>query len=167
MTTVRIGFRVFDGINEYTEERDFEALDGIQEDVDGCMESAVDSFCEEFPDSTYEEEWYVCEYDDDYADPASFDDLNDYAEYVELCDRLGEGYRMRYDDLGELSERDFDNSYNGCWDSFEEFCRNIFSEDYDIPKHLDCYIDWGLVARDMSMDYSTYEGRDGVHVFRD
>ena len=147
-------------------------------EVSGCLESEIidrrDELVEEdaADNPDYEDEYgdpgyEVAEFDDDYDSPGNFDSLDEYADYVDLCDKNGEGFKLRWDDIGEISQEDYDNSYHGCWDSAEEFVREFYEDCYDIPDHLDGYIDWGSITRDVMMDYSSYDGRDGVHIFRD
>ena len=110
------------------------------------------------------DEFDVESFDDEFANPANFSDLDEYGGYVEKCEEHGEGYCLRYDDVGEF---DFDEQYNGYWNSTEEFAENLYRDVYEIPDHLSNYIDWESVARDVMMDYSVYNGKKGYHIFRD
>ena len=48
--------------------------------------------------------------------------------------------------------------YQGQFDSDEEMAEELHESCYDIPDHLENYIDWGKVASDMMMDYSEENG---------
>ncbi len=109
-------------------------------------------------------EFEIVTFDDDCFESPIFDDIDECVEYVERCEQHGEAYRLRYADTGDNY---FEDEYNGCWDSAEEFVRNIITECYEIPDHLEFYIDWEKYTRDVMMDYSEYNGVDGVHIFRD
>jgi hypothetical protein len=176
MATITIDFKFVRGGETQTETNEFDVNAGLVYDCDTFAEEWIEEqntqIAEELGRNVLpigEESWEldgytVEEFDDDFADPANFDDLDEYAEYVEKCEEHGEGYRLRYDDIGEF---DFHDDYNGCWNSTEEFAQQLYRDCYDIPDHLDNYIDWESVTRDVMMDYSVYEGREGYHIFRD
>lgn len=154
-----------------------ESSDSKEFDVSSTLNSDIDNHTDEWIDENngqtinYECEtswvfigWSYSEWDDDFKSPVDFKSPDEYGEYVELCEKHGEGYKLRYDDIGE---HDFDDEYNGCFATEVDFARDLFEGCYDIPTNLACYIDWEHVTRDILMDYSTYEGSEGVHIFRD
>jgi len=79
-------------------------------------------------------------------------DLDAVEAYLEL----GKGD----DDLS-----DFEESYQGKWQSDEDFVQNLLEETDLLPNNLPAYIyiDWGRTAHDVMMDYS----EEGGHYFRD
>jgi antirestriction protein len=137
-------------------------------EVDNYLEAAIDDWlCDYNAESQYEweiEDRIVDCYDDDYGDPDDFNDLDEYGEHVEKCEEHGEAYQLRYADIGDHY---FEDSYEGCWSSEEEFVQNLYDGTGDIPDNLWGYIDWESLARDVLMDYSCYEGVEGTHIFRD
>ena len=60
----------------------------------------------------------------------------------------------------------FEDAYCGDFsdssEPMEEYAQDTFESCYDIPEHLQNYIDWSAVARDMSVDHHEEDG----HVFR-
>lgn len=54
-----------------------------------------------------------------------------------------------------------EEAYRGTWNTFEEFCEEVLNEAYDIPDHIECYIDYEKVAYDMKFDY-TYDEESGI-----
>lgn len=151
----------------HSDNADFDVETGMVSDVDDKADELLDALNTDLADG--EEEWVfdefiVGDYDDDYADPDGFSDLDEYAEYIEQCEEHGEAYVLRYADIGE---HDFNDGYNGCWSSAEEFVQNMIEDCYDIPGFLKNYIDWESYASDVMMDYSEYDGSDGTHIFRD
>ena len=98
------------------------------------------------------------------GDFSNFTDLSEYAEYAEKIEEHGEAYALRYDDIGEF---DFDDSYEGCWDTEEDFAHNLIDNCYNVPDFIYHYIDWEKWTRDIMFDYSAYEGNEGIHIFRD
>lgn len=145
---------------------DFEAEGGLLDDIADKADELVDALNADLDDG--EEEWVfddfeVDDFDDAFADPTGFSDLDDYAEYAEKCEEHGEAYVLRYEDIGDF---EFNDSYSGCWDSAEDFVQDMIEGCYEIPDHLTCHIDWESYARDIMMDYSEYEGNEGLHIFR-
>lgn len=55
---------------------------------------------------------------------------------------------------------DFEESYQGKWDSDEDFVQQLLEDCGDLPKDLPpyIYIDWERTARDVMMDYSEDDG---------
>lgn len=129
--------------------------------ISGDIEEFADDYCEE--NDTELEGWDIVDYDFDYANPDDFGSIDYYCEYAAKVNEHGEAYALRYEDVGE---HNFNVDYNGCWDSEEEFTRQLFEDCYDIPSSLERYIDWEIVARDFMCDYSAYIGGEGVHIFR-
>lgn len=173
MTTIKVKFNLSNGksdLDGHDEEHEFEVFDGLEGEVDDKGNEICDD-CSDNGDD--DDDWHydgyeVTEYDDDdYPDPDGFDNLDTYAQFVELIDKLGEAYRLRYDDIGELTESAFNDSYNGCHESMAAYAESFFDDHYEIPDFLVGHVDWDSVAKDFGMDYSEYQGSEGVHIFRD
>ena len=101
-----------------------------------------------------------------YFEGVTFD-LADLDSFAEDCEEYGEAFELRYFDLGGIDRRDFEDQYQGCFDSTECFARDLVDNCYEVPEHLKFYINYESWARDLMMDYSAYEGDAGVHIFRD
>ncbi len=142
----------------------------LQYTVEGRRDEMLDELNDDLGDD--EEEWdeagfEVLEYDTDFADPADFGDLDEYGEYAELIVEFGEAYKLRYEDYGSCTKSEFEDHYNGEWYSFEDYAQNYVDDCMEIPENMQSYFDIEKFARDLSMDYSTYDSEDGsVHVFR-
>lgn len=70
-------------------------------------------------------------------------------------------------DLDE-SHNAAEEQYHGCYRSLADHAQEITEETSQIPKHLEFYIDYDRMGRDMEMsgDVSTIEaGHDQVHIF--
>jgi antirestriction protein len=52
----------------------------------------------------------------------------------------------------------FENSYYGEYESEEDYAQEFYESCYEIPDHLQYYIDWEAVARDVFMDMSFSDG---------
>lgn len=158
--TIEFTFRNIESGELFTEEMDFDPSGSLTTDI----ELAAEEWIEGNEDGEFElVDTKVSCYDDDFGDPGDFADLDEYGEFVGLCEHHGEAYKLRYDDVGSCDMDD----YNGCWDSEEKFAQHIAEELMEVPENLWCYIDWEKLARDVMMDYSSYEGEDGFHIFRD
>jgi len=137
-------------------------------EVTSYLSGAIDDWlCDYNAESQYE--WEIADidvddYDNDYADPDDFSSLDEYGEYIEQCEEHGEAYQLRYADIGDHC---FEDEYQGCWNSEEEFVQHLYDETGDIPANLWGYIDWEYLTRDTMMDYSSYLGDEGYHIFRD
>lgn len=165
MARINIRFNYSNGDSD-TEE--FEADGGLEYMILNRSEELVAEInydLEEDADKVDFEDWEVISTELDYNDQRDYDDFDDldaWGEYCENIDIHGEGYMLRSNDIGEFS---FENEYRGCWSSEEEFAQEQVESCGDIPDHLKCYINWEEYARDIMMDYSSYEGNDGFHIF--
>ena len=84
--------------------------------------------------------------------------------WVESGDYVAEGTG----DLPSIS--DFEERYQGHWESFEDYAREL-ADDIgllaDVPEGIARYFDWRSWTRDLAMDYSVYDDPEGgVFVFR-
>ena len=132
----------------------------VREHGDGLAEELDDIDCNEHPEDWEVTDISVTAYDTDYKNPADFDNLDDYGEYAEGIEKHGEAYHLRYDDIGDSN---FTDEYAGCYDSFKSFARTHADEIHDTSN----YFDYDSYANDLEYDYSTYDGCDGCHIFRD
>lgn len=130
------------------------------------LESDIDNFADGWIEENEGYELLSAEvdaFDTDFADPDDFTCLDEYGDYIEKCVKHGEGFKLRFEDVGDA---DMDE-YCGCWDSEKDFIRNLVEDTMDIPDHLYGYLDWDKLTRDYMMDFSSYDGEDGTHIFRD
>lgn len=171
MATITIRFSFCSMSGDDTESAEFETDSNISlvTDLEEHAEewiSEANEVLDEDDDNTDEWElvgWDVIDFDDDFNDPDSFTTLDEYNDYVSSCEEHGEAYQLRFDDIGE---HNFSDEYNGCWTSEEEFVQDLVESCGDIPDNLTGYIDWESMACDYMMDYSSYGGSEGIHIFR-
>jgi len=167
MAQVVIELTFSNGGDEETDLVEVDVWPGTDDDI----KEAIDAWIAEHDDGDYcwsctSEE--VVDWDDDYADPNDFQlDWDEYAAYCDLVDKHGEAYELRRADLINFDEQQFESSYQGCWDTFEKYVEHCLDDQYDIPDFLVGHIDMESVAREWKQDYSTYDGNDGTHIFRD
>lgn len=70
-----------------------------------------------------------------------------------------------YLELGNDDDlRNFEEAYQGKWDTDEDFVKDLIEGTGEIPKDFPAYIhiDWEATARDIMMDYTEMNG----HYFR-
>lgn len=174
MAQVTVEFTFKCGDDEVTE---FETFDTDLGFDDGDIATFADEYCTErndeldgLDDEDDDGNRWECadhlfsDWDDDYGDPSDFDHLAAYVEFCDNVDKHGQGYRLRFEDIGAF---DFDDQYAGEFRSVEDWAESFYEDCYGIPDHLRNHIDWESVANDLSMDYSVYEGGNGVFIFRD
>lgn len=71
-------------------------------------------------------------------------------------------YRSNVDPCGSIDEaRD---AYCGQADTRESYAEEMFADCYNVPKELERYINWGLVARDLEFDGYTFASSNGGYV---
>ena len=91
-----------------------------------------------------------------------FDRIKDFAALDNDKREAYEAYLDNYD--SEASVEDFTDCYQGHFDCPEDFAEQLYFELYEIPAHLESFIDWQAVWRnlDTSGDYAEFDG----HIFR-
>jgi len=149
-------------------ERGEEGFLPLTRDIADDIESAGDDLLADLDeDGGIEGTWELASYtilatDDDLINdrnPNEFASILKWAEWAEWVEEHGEAYALRYDDIGEHDHA----QYEGCWDSEEEFAQDLVGS--EVPDNVYFYIDWELYARDLLMDYSSYLGDKGYHIF--
>jgi len=61
-----------------------------------------------------------------------------------------------------------DESYNGVYKSVADYAQDLTEQTSEIPKHLEFYIDYERMGRDMELNgdiYTIETGFEEVHVF--
>ncbi len=117
------------------------------------------------------EEWAIHDYEGFHGlkidESKPFDVV---AELAAILEEHGEAYALYAGNVGleSASPEDFEEAYQGEWDSEENFTENSFRDCQNIPGHLDMYIDWASMARDWFCGdyYSLQDGNGQLHVFQ-
>jgi antirestriction protein len=120
----------------------------------------------------YAEEWAIHDYENfegaSLSEYASFESVCSLAEFIGTRGRLGAKlYRHFGDDL-EQARAAFDE-YAGEFESLADFAEGLTRETgAGVPDHLEYYIDWQAMGRDMELNGDVFTitlGFDEVHVF--
>ena len=127
-----------------------------------CYRLHIDEDDPEFMVQDFEcfpKSWY-CE--SGLPDEETFEKIQEYAEMSESDQEAYELWLDNYD--SNASVDDFQDHYVGYYDSGEDFAEQLYYELYEIPSHLDGFIDWKAVWRNLDTggDYTEFDG----HIFR-
>ncbi len=169
MASITISFNFSD---ESSTTEDFDADSGLLTTIADFGVETAESLTEDLADEEgceveiEFEGWEVESTDLDHSDQQDHDDFTDldaWGEYCEEVDKHGEAYCLRYADIGD---HDFEDEYNGCWGSEEEFAEHFVDDCMEVPSSMAMYFDYEKFARDLMMDYSSYDGSEGCHIFR-
>jgi antirestriction protein len=98
------------------------------------------------------------------------EDIAKVAEMAALIEEHGEAWAKfaEYDGIEYATIERFEEAYAGEWDSEEDFAVDLASETMEIPSHLEFYIDYEKLARDLFInDYYSAEAEGcKVYVYR-
>lgn len=137
--------------------------------TDRCS-SDLQDYVEQFQDKNGHE-WKLIDYSQidiegfyEEWNLSEFRGLDEFGEFADLVSKYGEAFEVFYDDTN-CDEGCFNQCYLGCWESFYEYANNYFDSCMNCPDNLRKYIDIDSFAEDLSCDYSTYRGNQGIHVF--
>lgn len=137
-------------------------VDSIHEDIRKMLKNSPEPFAEEWAIHDYEgfEGLQISEYES----------IEDVARYAHLIEDHGEAYVAYANHIGVdcATEEGFQEAFQGEWDSEESFAENLADETMEIPEHLQYYIDYEKLARDLFVnDYFSVQGESGqIYVFR-
>jgi len=117
------------------------------------------------------EEWAIHDYEGFYGLRLSeSEDMARVAEMAAMIEEHGEAWAKyaEYQGIEYATKEGFEDAYEGEWDSEESFAENLASEMMEIPEHLEFYIDYEKLARDLFInDYFSVENEGcKVYVFR-
>jgi len=137
-------------------------VDSIHEEIQQMLKSSPEPFAEE---------WAIHDYEGFGAvQIPEYMSIENVAEYGRLIDKHGEAVIAFAGYIGSehATEECFEDAYQGEWDSEEDFAENLADETMEIPEHLQFYIDYEKLARDLFInDYFSVKGESGqVFVFR-
>ena len=118
------------------------------------------------------EEWAIHDYEGfegiRLSEYASFETVCELADFIEEHGELGAKVLENFgDNIGEAKQA-LEDCYSGEYSSLAEFAQEITEGQGEIPSHLEYYIDWEKMGRDLELggDVFTIElGFNEVHVF--
>ena len=95
-------------------------------------------------------------------------EVADIVEAIEGADNA-DALLAYADYLGDFQEAvsNFEDAYNGEWDSEQAFAEDFVESCYTLEDPLAMYFDYEAFARDLFMDYTSLDAPSGIYVFRD
>ena len=117
------------------------------------------------------EEWAIHDYDGfEGLRLSEYEDINTVVEIAGLINKYGEAWAAyaQYMGVEYATKENFEEAYQGEWDSEEAFAEDFASETLEIPEHLQYYIDYEKLSRDLFInEYFSAKGDNyKVYVFR-
>ncbi len=136
--------------------------DEIQEQINIMLSDSPEGFAEEYAIHDYEgyKGYSLGEY-------ASIQNAHEVACFIEDFPEFGGELLNYYCDIDE-ARKTAEENYNGCYSSLADYAQGLTEDTSEVPKHLEFYIDYEKMGRDMDMsgDIFTIEtAHDEVHVF--
>ena len=116
------------------------------------------------------EEWAIHDYEGfeglNISEYEGIQSVVEKAEFIEEHGRLGAEVANHYGDF-ESARRALEADYAGQYDSLADFAQEITAETSEIPNHLQHYIDWERMGRDLEVNdvLAIDMGYREVHVF--
>ncbi|MGS2723967.1 antirestriction protein ArdA [Porticoccus sp. GXU_MW_L64] len=137
-------------------------LDEIQDQINTMLASSPEEGAEEYAIHDYEGfgSYRLSEYE-------GVDSAHEVACFIEEHDELGAELLAYYSDIEE-ARKAIEESYCGCHTSVADYAQELTEQTGDIPSHLEMYIDYERMGRDMELsgDIFTIEaGYQEVHIF--
>lgn len=93
--------------------------------------------------------------------------VHEIACFIEQYPDFGGELLNYYSDLEEAKTAAEEN-YCGCYKSLADYAQELTEETGDIPQHLEYYIDYERMSRDMEMNgdiYTIETGYEEIHIF--
>lgn len=115
----------------------------------------------------YGDEWAIHDYLN-FPNMGENPDLEKVIEVAEKIEEEGFDKINAFLEVYSIEDLDsFDESYCGEWDSFQEYAEDYFDSCYEVPSHLENYIDYEKFANDLSYDHHEVDApKSGVFIFR-
>lgn len=138
-------------------------LDDIQDQINEMLESSPEELAEEWAIHDYEGfgSYSVSEYE-------GIQSLHEIACFIEEHGEIGSELLGHFGDDLDDAKKAIEENYSGCYASLADYAQELTEDTGDIPKHLEFYIDYERMGRDMELsgDIFTIEtAHDEVHIF--
>ena len=138
-------------------------LDDIQDQINEMLADSPEELAEEYAIHDYEGfgSYSVSEYE-------GIESLHDIACFIEEHGEIGSELLGHFGDDLDDAKKAIEENYSGCYSSLADYAQELTEQTGDIPKHLEFYIDYERMGRDMELsgDIFTIEtAHDEVHIF--
>lgn len=138
-------------------------LEDIQEQVQTMLNASPEGFAEEYAIHDYEGfgGYGVSEYE-------GLESAHNVAVFIEEHGEIGGELLSHFGESIVDATKAIDENYSGCYKSLADYAEELTEQQGDIPKHLEFYIDYERMGRDMELngDVFTIETAfEEVHIF--
>ena len=138
-------------------------IDDIQDQINSMLESSPAKDAEEYAIHDFEGygSYHLSEYD-------GIKSAHEIACFIEEYGDIGAELISQAFSTLEEAQKAMEEDYRGVYVSLADFAQELTEETSEVPSHLEFYIDYESMARDMEMsgDIFTIEtGYQEVHVF--
>ena len=138
-----------------------QGVDALRAGIEAMLAASPVAGAEEHAIHDYEgfEGVQLCEYED-------LSTVADMAAFIGEHGQLGAGLLAHYNDLHDAAEA-IDNHYHGAFSSLADLAQALTEETSEVPKHLEAYIDYERMGRDLEVNHVLVieTGFEQVHVF--
>ena len=137
-------------------------VDDIQDQIKTMLADSPEENAEEWAIHDYEGfgSYRLSEYE-------GIQSAHEVACFIDEHEELGAELLSYYSDIDE-ARKAIEENYCGCFESVADYAQELTEDTGDIPKHLEMYIDYERMGRDMELsgDIFTIEvGYREVHIF--
>lgn len=148
-------------------------LHGIWIDAGGDLEAIQDQVSAMLGASPIKgsEEYAIHDYEGfgglDISEYEGLESANEKALFIEEFGELGAGVFCNFGDLDE-ARKALEECYQGEYESLADYACQLTEDTSEIPEHLEHYIDYESMGRDMELSgdiYTIETGYKEVHVF--
>jgi antirestriction protein len=138
-------------------------LDDIQDQINEMLAESPEELAEDWAIHDYEGfgNYSVSEYE-------GIQSLHEIACFIEEHGEIGSELLGHFGDDLDDAKKAIEENYSGCYASLADYAQELTESTGDIPKHLEFYIDYERMGRDMELsgDIFTIEtAHDEVHIF--
>jgi antirestriction protein len=137
-------------------------LDDIMDSINTMLATSPERHTEEYAIHDYEgfEECSLSEYQ-------SIESVRDIAIFLDEYPDIGGELLSHFNNDIKQAQRAAVEQYHGCYDSLADYAQVMTEDSTSIPSHLNYYIDYERMARDMEMngDFFVIVYSQKTHVF--
>jgi antirestriction protein len=137
--------------------------DDIQDQINDMLKLSPEDFAEEWAIHDYEGFGNVS-----LSEYQGIESVHEIACFLYEYDEFGAALLDHFCDNLEDAKKAAEDGYHGCYESLADYAQTITEDTTEIPSHLQYYIDYERLARDMEMNGDVFTIETGyrkVHVF--
>lgn len=138
-------------------------MDDIQDQINDMLKNSPEGFAEEYAIHDYEgfNGYGLSEYE-------GIEAVHEIACFIEEYPAIAGELLSHFGGDIEETRKAAEESYSGCYASLADYAQELTEDTSEIPNHLEMYIDYDRMARDMEMSGNVFTietAHDEIHVF--